>query len=372
MIHVRPNHFSDPTFFSAAAAPPFPTISGKGTQSISFTSTTNHKLPLNTKYQLSSSLQRHYSLNRSSTISQYLFLSAFSVALLILRLTSSVILPDFSHRWRQLIAFSSLAEAELIDAPDYLFDAAVAYEDRRFFSHFGVDAIGVARAVLSLSARGGGSTITQQLVKNTLLKNERTFLRKFVEMVLAVALERRISKLRILSAYLCKIYWGHGIYGINSASKFYFGKHPSLLTLGECALLVGMIPAPEVRSPFRDYSRGKTFQTRVLKRMVDGRFLNLEAALSAMRISDSLKVVKAPETLIKLGLKDSWEWETESSVWEVREEMEKWAMSFTAKEFERTSDPTTKQIPSKKDGSRLLLSVLHHPVLLLKLCFSRY
>lgn len=311
---------------SAAVAPPSPVISGESIRSLSFTSIT-HQKPLISKHESRSlSFQLHYSINRSSsnsTFSHHLFLSAFAATLLILRLTSAVVLPDFPHRWRQLIAFSSQAEVELIDAPDYLFEAAVAYEDRRFFTHFGVDAIGVARAVLSLSARGGGSTITQQLVKNTFLKNERTVLRKFVEMVLAVALERRISKLRILSAYLCKIYWGHGIYGIKSASKFYFGKLPSTLTLSECALLIGMIPAPEVRSPFLDYSRGKTFQTRVLKRMVNGGFLDIEAALSALRKSDSLKAVgfgSAEHVLLPLsssvkGLRMSMKLEKERAIY---------------------------------------------------------
>nr|POE99002.1 penicillin-binding protein 1f [Quercus suber] len=74
-------------------------------------------------------------------------------------------------------------------------------------------------------------------------------------MVLALALERTMSKRRILSCYMNKIYWGHGIYGIKSASIFYFGKHPSLLSLGESAMLAGIIPAPELRSPLRDPSR---------------------------------------------------------------------------------------------------------------------
>lgn len=161
MIHVQPIPFSDRMSCSAATAPPFPVITVKSIRSISFTSTT-HQNPLTARCKLRA-FQLHYSLDRRSTLSQYLFLSAFTVALLILRLASGVILPDFSHRWRKLIAFSSQAEAELVDAPDYLFDAAVAYEDRRFFRHCGVDAVGVARAVLSLSARGGGSTITQQV-----------------------------------------------------------------------------------------------------------------------------------------------------------------------------------------------------------------
>ncbi|XP_059281286.1 uncharacterized protein LOC132034981 [Lycium ferocissimum] len=80
-----------------------------------------------------------------------------------------------------------------------------------------------------------------------------------------------------------QIYWGHGIYGIQSASKFYFGKLISLLSLGECAMLAAMIPAPELRSPFRDSSRGKIFQARVLKRMVEFGFLDVEVAGIAVK-----------------------------------------------------------------------------------------
>ncbi|XP_012854771.1 PREDICTED: uncharacterized protein LOC105974248 [Erythranthe guttata] len=339
--------------FSTAAAPPSPAAATLvNTRSFSLTSTTqrNH---INFK-QKSPLFQLRYTLNNNnnnfhggsqhtlgSTFTQFTVIAVFSLTLLILRLASDLLLPDFPRRWRRLIGFASQAEAELVEAPEYLFQGVVAYEDRRFFSHSGVDAIGVARAILSLSARGGGSTITQQLVKNTFLKNERTLSRKFIEMALAVALERKISKPKILSAYLCKIYWGHGIYGIKSASNLYFGKHPSLLTLGECALLIGIIPAPESRSPFRDYSRGKTFQARVLKRMVVGHFLDIESALSAVRKPFALKsdgpeyaekslfpVLLPSESGYESPMKDTWDWERESKMWEVVEDMEKWAMSF--------------------------------------------
>ncbi|OIT38879.1 hypothetical protein A4A49_12474 [Nicotiana attenuata] len=166
-------------------------------------------------------------------------------------------------------------------------------------------------------------------------------------MILALALEGTISKMEILSAYLCKIYWGHGIYGIQSASKFYFGKHISLLSLGECAMLAAMIPAPELRSPFRDSSRGKTFQARVLKRMVEFGFLDVDMAGIAVKQplilnsgspdhSDGLLVISASSqvhsgmnTTCDRGLfstiKRIWDWETESKIWEVKEDMERWA-----------------------------------------------
>ncbi|PPR80968.1 hypothetical protein GOBAR_AA39745 [Gossypium barbadense] len=132
---------------------------------------------------------------------------------------------------------------------------------------------------------GGTSSflLNDKLVKNTFLKNERTFWRKTLEMVLALALERTMSKQRILSSYVCKIYLGHGINGIESASKFYFGKHPSQLNLAESAMLAGLIPAPEHRSPLRDRSSGKTYQARVLKRMVKFGFLDIKMALLTVR-----------------------------------------------------------------------------------------
>lgn len=164
------------------------------------------------------------------------------------------------------------------DVPCYMWQAVVASEDRRFFEHRGIDPKGIARAALSMTAGGGGSTITQQLVKNVFLTNERKWARKIAEIFLALLVERQMSKWEILHSYLNKIYWGHGMYGIETASAFYFGKHPSLLTLGECAMLAGIIPAPELLSPFRDPSRGKKPQARALRRMVEAGFLDAETA----------------------------------------------------------------------------------------------
>ncbi|KAJ7299831.1 hypothetical protein O6H91_21G065500 [Diphasiastrum complanatum] len=168
------------------------------------------------------------------------------------------------------------------DIPSALWQAVVASEDRRFFDHQGIDARGIFRAILSLASSGGGSTITQQLVKNLFLTNERKWSRKFVEIILALVLEKRFSKWDIIYTYLEKIYWGHGVFGIEAASAFYFGKHPSLLTVGECAMLAGIIPAPELLSPFRDPSRGKKPQARSLRRMVEAGFLDAETAAAVV------------------------------------------------------------------------------------------
>ncbi|KAF8411802.1 hypothetical protein HHK36_004361 [Tetracentron sinense] len=377
-----------------------------------------------------SSLKNHFTL-------ETVLLFLLFLILLCLRLLFALLPPNFPQRWHALIAFSEAADAMASDYPWHLWQAVVASEDRRFFRHCGIDPVGIARAALSFSAGGGGSTITQQLVKNAFLKTERTFSRKTVEMALALLLERKMSKWKILNSYLSKvsyslcilaglrydvslgqrckpgekrgsattderfvvghqcktqqlfllsagdkihdeseeemlsldnmtkarpfchigpssgsmggylvrgiaelgdircrlhddpstlpsscgksfstrllsfatdfvskhltakskfsvfqIYWGHGIYGIESASSFYFGKHPSLLSLGESAMLAGIIPSPELRSPLRDPSsfppknsnfslseRGKTFQARALRKMVEAGFLDIETAL---------------------------------------------------------------------------------------------
>ncbi|KAJ0086064.1 hypothetical protein Patl1_08406 [Pistacia atlantica] len=201
---------------------------------------------------------------------------------------------------------------------------------------------------------------SQQLVKNTFLKNDRTFSRKIVEMVLALALERAMTKWEILSSYVSKIYWGHGIYGVESASIFYFGKHPSLLSLGESAMLAGLIPAPELRSPLRDCSRGKTFQARVLKRMVEVGFIDVDRTLLVLKqplhlrvdglkyadrlvylLSFSRKEVRRVNKLNRGGMdstmKDVWDWEKESKIWEACEDVERWATGFQRKLQSRIS-----------------------------------
>ncbi|XP_072973429.1 uncharacterized protein [Typha angustifolia] len=194
------------------------------------------------------------------------------------------ILPsDFPERWRSLMAISEEAESRLAGIPDHLIQAIMASEDRRFFYHAGVDPHGIARAVVNYPNGGGGSTITQQLMKRIFLTSERKISRKFVEGFLSLIVEKRMSKWRILYSYLSKMYWGHGIFGVESASLFYFGKHPFFLTVGESALLAGILPAPEILNPFTSPSRGKSSQYRVLRRMVTEGFLDVETALKVAK-----------------------------------------------------------------------------------------
>jgi penicillin-binding protein 1A len=134
--------------------------------------------------------------------------------------------------------------------------AVMAIEDRRFYSHFGIDPLGLARALFENLTSGklsqGGSTITQQLAKNLFLKPDRTIERKVQEVLLALWLERRHSKDQILEMYLNRVYFGSGAYGVEAASRRYFGKPASDVSLPEAALLAGLLKAPSRLSPARD------------------------------------------------------------------------------------------------------------------------
>ena len=131
----------------------------------------------------------------------------------------------------------------LKDLPPYLPKAFIAIEDRRFYSHYGVDPVGIARAaVANVMHRGvsqGGSTLTQQLAKNLFLTQERTMARKLQEVELALWLERKHSKNEILELYLNRVYFGSGAYGVEAASQRYFGKSAKNVTVAEAAMLAG-------------------------------------------------------------------------------------------------------------------------------------
>ncbi|MBU4531712.1 MAG: penicillin-binding protein [Hoeflea sp.] len=142
------------------------------------------------------------------------------------------------------------------DMSPYIPEAVIAIEDRRFYSHFGVDPIGLARAMLANVTAGrmvqGGSTLTQQLAKNLFLSPERTLERKVEEVLLAVWLEHKFTKDQILEMYLNRVYFGSGAYGVEAASRRYFRKPASDVSLAEAALLAGLLKAPSRLSPARD------------------------------------------------------------------------------------------------------------------------
>src|SRR5262245_34254406 len=149
------------------------------------------------------------------------------------------------------------AAVPLRELPPFLPKAFLAIEDRRFYAHWGLDPLGVARAVaanvLHRGVSQGGSTITQQLAKNLFLTQERTMQRKLQELMLAVWLERKFSKDEILDLYLNRVYFGSGAYGVEAAAQRYFGKSARNVTLQEAALLAGLVKSPSKLAPTRNY-----------------------------------------------------------------------------------------------------------------------
>jgi penicillin-binding protein 1A len=155
--------------------------------------------------------------------------------------------------------------------PQHLLDAVVAVEDSRFLKHKGIDYLAIVRAavkdVLHVGLKEGGSTITQQLAKITFLTPEKTLQRKVREAALAMKIEKKLDKKEILELYLNRVYLGHGAYGMEMASRVYFGKSVTQITLPEAALLAGLIKAPATYSPYNNLAKAKDRQETVLGRM---------------------------------------------------------------------------------------------------------
>ncbi|MGN6285001.1 MAG: transglycosylase domain-containing protein [Afipia sp.] len=177
------------------------------------------------------------------------------------------------------------ANVSLKDLPPYLPKAFIAIEDRRFYSHFGVDPAGIARAaVANLLHRGvsqGGSTLTQQLAKNLFLTQERTLQRKLQEVELALWLERKYSKNEILELYLNRVYFGSGAYGVEAAAQKYFGKPARDVTLPEAAMLAGLVKSPSRLAPNRNPEGAEARARLVLSAMAENHFITASQAKSA-------------------------------------------------------------------------------------------
>lgn len=154
----------------------------------------------------------------------------------------------------------------------YLLQATIANEDSRFYSHAGVDPIGILRAVWANLRSGGivqgGSTLTQQLAKNMFLTQEQTLIRKIKEALLALVIEQKFSKEEILQAYLNQSYYGEGAYGVEAGAQVYFGKHASELDLAQSALLAGIARGPNIYSPYIDLNAALNRRAVVLAGMV--------------------------------------------------------------------------------------------------------
>lgn len=180
------------------------------------------------------------------------------------------------------------------EMPDHVIKAVLATEDRRFFEHYGIDVLGLSRAIFenvrANSVVQGGSSITQQLAKNLFLSNERTLQRKIKEAFLSLWLEANLSKKEILQLYLDRAYMGGGTFGIEAAADFYFGKSVKDLNLAEAAMLAGLFKAPTKYAPHINLPAARARANVVLSNLVDSGFMTegqvLQARLHPAEIVD--------------------------------------------------------------------------------------
>jgi penicillin-binding protein 1A len=171
--------------------------------------------------------------------------------------------------------------------PEHMINSVIAVEDSRFWRHKGIDYLAIARAVIKdilyVGLKEGGSTITQQLAKVMFLTPEKTLKRKLREAALAIKIEKNLDKKEILELYLNKVYFGHGAYGVEMASRIYFGKSVKDTTLPEAALIAGLIKAPSLYSPYNDLTKAKERQQIVLSRMEEEGFIKRSEKDDALR-----------------------------------------------------------------------------------------
>ncbi|MGQ0533839.1 MAG: transglycosylase domain-containing protein [Caulobacteraceae bacterium] len=193
--------------------------------------------------------------------------------------------------------------ARLGEIPDYVPQAFLAIEDRRFYEHEGVDRMAILRALIANLRAGetvqGGSTISQQLARNLFLTPRQTLNRKLREMVLASRIERRLTKDEILELYLNRIYLGDQAYGVDAAARRFFGKSAAELTLAEAAMLAGLPKAPSRSAPTESLERATERQHVVLEAMVDAGFITPEQRNEAR--AQEIRVVERPNVERAMG-----------------------------------------------------------------------
>src|SRR5213593_1799742 len=188
-------------------------------------------------------------------------------------------------------------EVPLSSISPHLIRAIIAIEDQRFYDHAGVDFVRVVGAAITNLRKGrvaqGGSTITQQLVRQSFLSRNKTIRRKLKEIVLAERLEREFTKNEILQLYLNKVYFGDGLYGVEAASLGFFGKHASDVDVAEAALLAGLVKSPSAYAPTIDRTRALARRNVVLQAMRDARVIDRatyeRAYRSPLRLQDVLR-----------------------------------------------------------------------------------
>ncbi|MDP4527004.1 transglycosylase domain-containing protein [Bacillus halotolerans] len=186
------------------------------------------------------------------------------------------------------------------EIPKEVREAFISVEDKRFYEHHGIDVKSVGRAVYRDILAGGkvegASTITQQLAKNIFLTHDKTFLRKTKEVIIAINLERDYSKDKLLEMYLNQLYFGHGVYGIQAASHYYFNKEVKDLTVSEGAVLAAIPKAPSTYSPVLHPDKSKERRDTILGMMNDQGYISAKEAVSAQGRTLGLNVKKQSET----------------------------------------------------------------------------
>lgn len=181
------------------------------------------------------------------------------------------IIFDQHNKVASKVAASNIEGVGIKQIPDHLIQAVISTEDQRFYKHDGINYFAIAKAFVQNTVSGGivagGSTLTQQLAKNAFLSQERTYTRKFKELILTKRIEQKYSKDEIMERYLNQIYFGEGAWGIQRAAQTYFGKDVSVLSLSESAMMAGLIKAPSVLSPFKNMEKSVQRRNVVLSLM---------------------------------------------------------------------------------------------------------
>ena len=192
----------------------------------------------------------------------------------------STVIYDPNGEVISTVSNSKIEGVTIDQIPDTLVEAVISVEDQRFYKHHGINYLRMVRALVENAFKGkivsGGSTITQQLAKNTFLTQERTYSRKFKEMILAKKIERVYSKEEIMERYLNQIYFGDGAWGVQRAAQTYFGKDVSELTLSESATIAGIIKAPSHLSPTKNMEKSVKRRNLVLSLMLREQYIRQE------------------------------------------------------------------------------------------------
>ncbi|HUR52391.1 MAG TPA: transglycosylase domain-containing protein [Mycobacteriales bacterium] len=226
--------------------------------------------------------------------------------------SSVLLLADDGRQFATLQPLERHDEVRAEDIPQVMREAIISAEDERFLSHRGVDVLATVRAAFrDLTGGGvqqGGSTLTQQYVKNAYVGNERTALRKVREAALAIRLEQRLSKQEILTDYLNALYLGNGLYGVQAGAKYYFGvpvkdldldvrthKRDPLLALARASMLAGIAPAPSVWNPVKDFTTARIRQQYTLNRMVVAGYASPQQVSDAFHYDVHPLRIRAPE-----------------------------------------------------------------------------